>query len=235
MAKCNPLRGIGWKQILRFALFLFMSPVALFVAAGRLNWVMGWVCTGVSLGSAVVSRVIAARRNPELLAERGRALEAADVQGWDRLLLVLVGLVGPLATSIVAGLDQRFGWPPQVPLALQLVALTLMILGSLLATWAMVENKFFSAVVRIQKDRGQTVVTTGPYRFVRHPGYAGGLIAYLAMPFMLDALWMLIPALVIVTGIIVRTSLEDKTLQEGLDGYEDYAQRVRYRLLPGVW
>jgi len=110
-----------------------------------------------------------------------------------------------------------------------------LVLSSLFGTWAMLANRFFSAVVRIQTDRGHTVVTTGPYRFVRHPGYAAGVLGYLAMPLLLNSLWASILALLTIALIIVRTKLEDDTLQAELPGYVDYTQQTRYRLLPGVW
>jgi protein-S-isoprenylcysteine O-methyltransferase Ste14 len=107
--------------------------------------------------------------------------------------------------------------------------------GMLLVSWAMASNKFFSTTVRIQDDRGQTVTSSGPYRLVRHPGYVGFLVSNLATPLLLGSLWALIPAVVLEALVVVRTALEDRTLQAELGGYRDYARRVRYRLLPGVW
>jgi protein-S-isoprenylcysteine O-methyltransferase Ste14 len=227
--------GIGWKAVLRFAIFTLSMPLVLFVSAGQLDWVMGWIFVGLLIAFTAVSRVLVYRKNPELLAERARSLEAEDVKGWDRVLVALVALYGPLATLVVAGLDRRFDWPPTLPLLLQLVSLALVVLGYSFSTWAMVENEFFSAVIRIQKDRDQTVVTTGPYQFVRHPAYAGGIAAFLATPLMLNALWALIPAGLVAVGTVLRTLFEDRTLLEELNGYAAYAQRVRYRLVPGVW
>jgi len=175
------------------------------------------------------------RTNPDLLAERAQSLDREDVRGWDRLILFFLLLVGPLAMMIVAGLDERFGWSPQIPLTPRLVALAIMVLGYTVGTWAMAVNRYYSAVVRIQKDRGQTVVTDGPYRFVRHPSYATGIVASLMIPILLGSLWALIPCGLVVLGTIIRTALEDKTLLEELDGYKEYAARVRYRLLPGIW
>ena len=151
------------------------------------------------------------------------------------MLLFFLILVGPLAWMIVAGLDERFGWSPQIPLALQLVALVIMVLGYVVGIWAMAVNRYFSAVVRIQKDRGHTVVSDGPYRFVRHPAYATGIVSCLATPILLGSLWALIPCGLVAVVTVVRTALEDKTLLDELDGYKDYARRVRYRLLPGAW
>jgi protein-S-isoprenylcysteine O-methyltransferase Ste14 len=226
---------VGWKAWLRFAAFTLLFPMVLFIAAGRLNWVWAWVYAGIIVFFTFVSRIAVMRTNPDLLAERAQSLDREDVRGWDRLILFFLLLVGPLAMMIVAGLDERFGWSPQISVALRLVALAIMVLGYSVGTWAMAVNRYYSAVVRIQKDRDQTVVTDGPYRFVRHPSYATGIVASLMIPILLGSLWALIPCGLVVLGTIIRTALEDRTLLEELDGYKGYAQRVRYRLLPGVW
>ncbi len=226
---------LGAKAIVRFIMYVLLLPAALFIAAGRLDWVMGWVFVGLLIVVTVVSRVMVARKNPELLAERAESLAAENVKSWDRVLAPLVSFYGPLVTWVVAGLDERLGWPPQVPLALQLTALALISLGYILGTWAMVANKFFSAFVRIQEERGHTVVSDGPYRYLRHPGYASAILSTLATPLALGSPWALIPAVLVVLGLIFRTALEDRTLDEELPGYAEYAQQTRYRLLPGVW
>ena len=230
----NALSGIGWKVWLRFAAFILLLPAVLFIAAGRLNWVMGWVYVGLVLFSTFLSRIIVMRTNPDLIAERAQSLEREDVKGWDRMLLFFLFLLG-LLWMIVAGLDERFGWSPRIPLALQLVALVIMVLGYVVGIWAMAVNRYFSAVVRIQKDRGQTAVTDGPYRFVRHPAYATSIVSCLATPILLGSLWAFIPCGLQALVTVVRTALEDRTLQEELEGYAEYAQHVRYRLLPGIW
>ncbi len=225
---------IGWKAVVRFAIVALL-PGVLFIAAGRLDWAMGWIFVGTLMAFTAISRIPAILKNPDLLAERARSLDAEDVKGWDKVIVAVAAMYGPLVMWIVAGLDERFGWSPQLALAIQLVALVFMALGYGLFSWAMASNKFFSAGVRIQKDRGHTVATGGPYQFVRHPGYVGAIVYLLAMPIMLGSLWTLIPAGLVVLFLIVRTALEDKTLLNELEGYQDYARRVRYRLLPGVW
>jgi protein-S-isoprenylcysteine O-methyltransferase Ste14 len=229
------IREVGWKAWLRFAAFTLLLPAVLFIAVGRLNWAWAWVYVGIVVFFTLVSRVAVIRTNPDLIAERAQSLDREDVRGWDRLILFFLLLIGPLAMMIVAGLDERFGWSPQILLAPRLVALAVMVLGYTLSTWAMAVNRYYSAVVRIQKDRGQTVVTDGPYRFVRHPSYATGIVSSLMIPILLGSLWALIPTILVALGTIIRTALEDKTLLEELDGYKGYAARVRYRLLPGVW
>ncbi len=229
------IRAVGWKAGLRFAAFALLLPMVLFIAAGRLNWVWAWVYVGVAVSFTLISRIIVIRTNPDLIAERAQSLEREDVKGWDKLIVFLLILVGPLAWMIVAGLDERFGWSPEISLALRLAALAIMVPGYIVSVWAMAVNRYYSAVVRIQKDRGQTVVTDGPYRFVRHPSYTTGIVAYLTIPIMLGSLWALIPCSLVAVVTVARTALEDRTLQEELDGYWEYAQQVRYRLLPGIW
>jgi len=136
---------------------------------------------------------------------------------------------------LIAGLDARFSWSPAFGLPVKLVSLTVILAGYVLASWALIENRYFSGVVRIQTDRGHRVVSSGPYRYIRHPGYTGALLTYLVTPLFLDALMAFAPAAVLVVLLVVRTYLEDRTLQEQLDGYREYAKRVPHRLLPRIW
>lgn len=116
-----------------------------------------------------------------------------------------------------------------------MIALVFMVLGSLLTIWAVAANKFFSGFMRIQKERGHTFATSGPYQYIRHPGYLGAIVFYLAAPLLLGSLWAYIPVGVYVIVVLIRTSLEDRTLQEELNGYQSYAQEVDYRLISGIW
>jgi len=229
------LQRIGWRPVVQFVLFVVLLPCVLFLAAWRLDWPIAWVYVALHILSAFASRLIALRINPELLVERARSLDAERGKSWDRPLVLLAAIIGPLAVWIVAGLDERWSWSPDLSLPLQVAALLLVLLGYAIGTWAMAANAYFSGVVRIQDDRGQTVIQTGPYRFVRHPAYAGALLCYLAMPVMLDSLWGLIPAVLTIAVVCLRTSLEDRTLIAELPGYADYARRTRYRLIPGIW
>lgn len=227
--------SIPIRAIIGFVIFFLLNPVCLFLAAGDAGWPMGWAYSGLFIASIIGSRLATYLRSPDLLRERARFMEAEGVKAWDRVLVFLVGLVGPLAIVIVAGLDRRFGWSASVPFALQVGTLVGVALGYGVAIWAMLENAFFSAVVRIQHERGHVVVSTGPYAIIRHPAYAGGILSSLAIPIVLDSLYALIPALAMVILLIVRTSLEDKTLHQELPGYTEYAARVKHRLVPGMW
>jgi protein-S-isoprenylcysteine O-methyltransferase Ste14 len=227
--------GFTPRAVLSFLLIVVLLPLVLFLAAGTWTWTAAWVYVVAHWAGTFLSRVLAWRANPDLLAERGKSVEKGLGQGRDRPLLLVGALLGPLAIWIVAGLDERLGWSPDLSLALQAVAGGLLVAGYAFSTWAFAANAYFSAVIRIQEDRGQTVVTGGPYRLVRHPGYAGGIVVYLAMPLLLDSLWALIPTAITVGAVVMRTALEDTTLKESLAGYVEYADRTRFRLLPGIW
>ena len=221
--------------LLRVVLTFILLPLALLLVAGRLDWWQAWLYITVSIVLSVISRIMMARKNPDLVAERASFIKAEGVKSWDRTIVPMIALYGPLALYIIAGLDKRFGWSPPLPVIAEMIGLVVILLGYLLGTWAMVSNRFFSSVVRIQVDRGHQVVRTGPYRFIRHPAYTGGILAWLATPFLLGTLWALLPGVLISAGIAVRTALEDRTLQAELSGYQEYSQQTRFRLVPGVW
>jgi protein-S-isoprenylcysteine O-methyltransferase Ste14 len=221
--------------IMTLVLLVMLPAVILFGAAGRLGWIAGWTYVIVVGGISILSRAAVILLRPELAVERSRAYEHPGAKAWDRYLMTLVGLIGPMVVLLVAGLDERNGWSGPVAPGLQIGALVVILLGMLIGLWAMFSNPFFSATIRIQTDRGHTVVNRGPYRLVRHPSYGSGLFVYLAVPVLLGSWWGLLPAVLGVILLIYRTVLEDRTLHEELDGYVAYAARVRYRLIPGVW
>jgi protein-S-isoprenylcysteine O-methyltransferase Ste14 len=222
-------RALG--ALMVFALFV-VTP---FLAAGTFDWPEGTLYVVLFIAAGVLSRVAVALRFPDLLRERARYTEMQDAKPWDRWLMPLVGMIGPLATLIVAGLDRRYAWSAPFEQNVITLAFIAIGLGFALAVWAMIVNKFFATLVRIQTERGHQVVTDGPYQIVRHPSYTGGVFAHLATPFALGSWWALIPALVTVAGLIARTALEDRTLLRELRGYRAYAERTRSRLIPGVW
>jgi protein-S-isoprenylcysteine O-methyltransferase Ste14 len=225
--------GVSLKTLPRLVAGVLFMVAILFIPAGRPGWVMGWAFIGLHLAYFTINMIVLAQKSPTLIAERSR-LVTEDTKGWDKMF-TLVSAPLFLGVWIVAGLDERFGWSPQLTLATQVAAMVLMMLGYSLFSWAMVSNPFFSRVVRIQGDRGHSVATGGPYRYVRHPGYVGFIIASLATPLALGSLWALIPAALAIIALVVRTALEDRTLHEELPGYAEYARRTRYRLMPGVW
>ena len=224
------------KLIVRYAiretLGLLVMGAALFWAAGRLDWWPAWGALAVMAAWIAATAFILIRLNPGLLAERLGPRKGA--KPWDTVIMSLLGLI-QLARYIIAGLDQRYDWTGGLPAVAQLAALALCVNGYALVVWATASNAFFSQIVRIQSERGHTVVRGGPYRYVRHPAYIGAILFELAVPVLL-ASW---PALIIsglsVLLLILRTALEDRTLQAELAGYTGYARQVRYRLLPGIW
>ena len=222
------------RAIIGFTLFLLLVPALLFIPAGTANWPMAWVYVALFLVSTIGSRLVVLRRNPDTLRERAQFTASEGTKSWDRILFAINGLFGTMA-MIVAGLDHRFDWSATIPEIGQYLAALVIVVGYGVSAWAMVANRYFSAVARIQQDREQVVVTSGPYRVVRHPGYAGALLASLAVPIMLDAVWALIPTAVTLVALTIRTSLEDRMLREELDGYQSYADATPYRLIPGLW
>jgi len=169
------------------------------------------------------------------MAERAQLSRAPGVKSWDRLLSPLMALSLGLPLFVVAGLDHRFEWSPHFPSWLNILGLVLAAAGYGFTGWALLENRFFSSVVRIQSERGHELCDTGPYRIIRHPGYSGGVLASFAMVLALDSVWTLIPATAALVIAVVRTALEDRTLQKELPGYREYADRVRRRLIPGIF
>jgi len=224
-------RGVR-RWLAREIMGVVFVAATLFIPAGRLDWGMGWALVAIYAAWITALAVILIPRCPELLAER--AGRPKDVKTWDTVILSIIG-VTTVAKYVIAGLDQRFGWTAPMPPAVQIAGLVVAALGYALLTWAMVSNAFFSQVVRIQAEREHSVATGGPYRYVRHPGYTGSIAFELATPIMLGSLWALIPGVLAALLTVVRTALEDRTLHDELDGYRDYGEGVRYRLLPGIW
>ena len=199
------MRLVDAKQLASIGFSLALTAACLFGAAGRLDWRNAWVLLGLSL---ITGLACTAGRDPELAAER-RNVKAG--KSWDKVLVGITVLLGPMAVWITAGLDDRFHWSHGVSSLAFLAGMAAAVLAAILIAWAMRANKFFSSVVRIQKDRGHTVVDGGPYRFIRHPGYAGMAVFTLATPLILGSYWALVPAAVSVSFTVLRTSLEDLT------------------------
>ena len=222
------------KTIVQLILVLVVMPLLPLIISGAWGWWEAWAYVILSFLGFIISRALASRRHADLLVERTRSMGMQDAKTWDRILAPTMAL-GSVVPLVVAGMDKLFGWTQPFELNLKIVSLIVVILGYALGSWALIENRFFSGVVRIQTDRGHHVVTTGPYRFVRHPGYAGAFWTYLATPVLLDSLWALIPTVLLIGVLVLRTSLEDRTLQAELPGYREFTQKTRYRLFPGIW
>jgi protein-S-isoprenylcysteine O-methyltransferase Ste14 len=219
------------KRLTQIGALLLVYVLLLFLPAGRLDWLWAWVLLAIYLVMIAVNAVVMFRISPETIARRA---EAEGQKGWDRVVSGLWAIMG-LAGLVVAGLDVRFAWTGPLPIGLHLTGVAGYTLGFALFSWAMASNAFFSTVVRVLTDRGHTVCTTGPYRFVRHPGYVGAILQSLVAPLLLGSLWALVPGVLAAGLMVVRTALEDRTLRTELPGYEAYTRSVRFRLIPGVW
>lgn len=224
----------SFKFIVLFFLVVVVIPFLPLLISWRWNWWEAWVFAILNISGFAISRALASRRHPDLLVERSRFLEQRDAKPWDKLLSPIVSIGGGLI-PLAAGLDELLGWSPAFNMTIKIISLLVILAGYMLASCALIENRYFSGMVRIQTERSHRVISSGPYGWMRHPGYAGAILSYLAFPFLLDSLWSLIPAVLITITLIIRTNLEDKTLQAELDGYREYANRVRHRLLPGIW
>jgi protein-S-isoprenylcysteine O-methyltransferase Ste14 len=220
------------KRLVQIGFLVLLQAIALFASVWKWDWWNAWAYLGEYLAFLIFNAFVLLPHHKELVEERTQIGEGA--KGWDKVIGG-IGAFGGLFILILAGLDERFGWPGGIRIEVQITAFVLLGLSYPLFTWAMASNKFFSTIVRIQKERGHTVQTGGPYRFVRHPGYASLLVSYITIPIALGSLWACIPMALLVVNLFVRTALEDRTLQNELDGYKEYAVRVRYHLIPGIW
>jgi protein-S-isoprenylcysteine O-methyltransferase Ste14 len=221
-------------MILMLLIFIVIIPMSPLLMSGQWDWWQAWFYFLVNLIGFIVSRLIASRRHPDLIVERSQYLSHPNPETWDKRLSPLLGLSGGLI-PLVAGLDARFGSRLQLGLPLVILAAIIILIGYVIGSYALIENRFFSGMVRIQSERGQHVITSGPYRWVRHPGYAGAVLTYIATPLLFESGWTVLPVISTIIIIIVRTALEDRTLKEKLEGYQAYAHKVPYRLFPGLW
>lgn len=220
----NVIRRMG-----QLAVVDLLTGVFLFAGAGTIHWLYAWIyvalCWLVTLSAPFVSPL-------EIMAERGSKKE--NVEKWDKVIVKLLALSG-FSIYLIAGLDFRMRLTSELSMALHICAIFVFLAGFALMVWAMCSNRFFSTAVRIQFDRGHEVCIRGPYKYIRHPGYLGMIVYYLATPIFLGSFWAMIPAIMTMLLFIVRTALEDRTLIQKLPGYQEYTIRTLYRLIPGVW
>jgi len=230
MIKISTLRYLA-----RLFLSLLAQAIIFFAAANQLDLPRAWLFFALTFLYYLLSFIILYWSNPNLIQHRGGSAFREDSKQWDKYILLIYALLGVYGQFFVAGWDlghvQWFylGWEYLV------VGIILFIISDVLIVWAMVQNPFFEPTVRIQKDRNQRVISNGPYRIVRHPGYLSGILWHLAMPLIFGSGLTLVYSLLIVVLLVVRTYLEDKTLQGELEGYQGYTRKTRHRLLPGVW
>ncbi|MBS3797591.1 isoprenylcysteine carboxylmethyltransferase family protein [Pseudoalteromonas sp. BDTF-M6] len=228
-------KSMSTRQWVDLLLLYLTFPLILFVCSLDLQWWQAWVYSAEVFAFGVGGHMLTEQRNPGLIAERQNIDSIKKANPWDKVLAPLMAISIGFPMIIVAGLDHRYQWSSEFPLWLNWLGFMLVALGYGIATWALVENRFFISVVRIQTERGHVVCDTGPYRFIRHPGYAGSVLALFGIVLALDSLWTLLPTAFATVITLIRTQLEDTALHKELPGYSEYARRVKYRLFPGVF
>ena len=221
------------KNIVRRAvqtiLDLALQGIILFICAWSFYWIWAWI---IIITGVIILTINFIVLPGELIEERGRKKE--NVKKWDKVLTTIC-IVPLKGIYILSGLDYRFNWSTDLHVSIHIIGIVLSFLGSMLFTWSMVSNKFFSTMVRIQDERGHTVANGGPYKYVRHPGYAGFNLMVLSTPIALGSVYALSMSFIVIVILIIRTALEDKTLNTELSGYKEYSEKVRYRLIPFIW
>lgn len=220
-------------RITQMLLTLVWMVGAQFAAAGRWDWTRGWICVVVWIVPMTTLGLVTQRYNPQLMKERAK-WRRKDTKRFDKIFMSLY-LPCVLLQPVAAGFDAvRYHWS-SIPFEFVYPGILLFLLATGLVGWVLCVNPFAETTLRIQTDRGHTVIATGPYHFVRHPMYIGTILMSLATPLVWGSVWALVAAGVTAVLFVVRTAFEDRTLRRELPGYEDYAVRTRYRLLPGVW
>jgi protein-S-isoprenylcysteine O-methyltransferase Ste14 len=204
----------------------------LFICAGRMDYIQGWVFLSVNV-LATIMNSLSIRKTGDLANERSNIGEG--VKSWDKLILGLLTVIY-LITIIIAGLDSgRFLWTINFSWIISISGVAILIIGQIIFLTARYQNNFFSSVVRIQKERGHVVCDTGLYKIIRHPGYLGMILSLIAIPLITTSLWSIIPTLIAIILLLIRTSLEDKTLKDELGGYLEYSKKTRYKMIPFIW
>ncbi|MDD2438509.1 MAG: isoprenylcysteine carboxylmethyltransferase family protein [Massilibacteroides sp.] len=216
-------------RIIQTFLTLFLQGAILFVTAWSFKWTWAWVFISVGLIILIINAMVLPK---EVIEERGK--KKKNVKKWDKILTT-INIIPFLGIYILSGLDYRFHWSNSFSSGIHTIGLTLVLLGSIIFTWSMISNMFFSTMVRIQDDRNHKVATKGPYQYVRHPGYMGFIIMSIATPIALGSLYALTMSFFVCILFIIRTELEDKTLSLELSGYKEYSTQVKYKLIPLLW
>jgi len=229
--KVSGLDEYGRRRLLQVLVTVIIALAVIFVSAGRLAFLWAWVYFGLAMFTLILGGAYVLKYNPQAINERGRP--AKDQKSWDKKIMNLYTLLF-VSVYITSGLDARYGWSG-VPIWLHLLGAVLTLFSSGLTYAAMAHNKFLSLYVQVAQERGHRVATSGPYRYIRHPMYISLVLSWPALALLLGSYWALIPGMLASALIVIRTALEDRTLQVELPGYADYARNVRYRLFPGLW
>ena len=221
------------KLLLQNLIWIVAMGALLFAAAGTLRWPAAWVFLATMAILGVSGGLWLARTDPALLAERMRPMMQRDQPAADRKFMLAFGFTA-LIWFVAIGLDERLH-PSRIPVALQALGLAMLLCSTVFIMWVMRENSFAAPVVKVQAERGQHVISSGPYAFVRHPMYSGTVLFFVGMPLLLGSWWGVAMSPLFIVLFAIRSAIEEHTLVAGLPGYADYRARVRYRLLPGIW
>lgn len=220
------------KFLFRILITSIVFSVILFLSAGTFDYFQGWIFFGTNIITSLMN-FWSVRNDAELIAERSKI--RAGAKSWDKKILGLSGFMY-LSYLIISGLDSgRYHWSPDFHPSLYALGFIITILGQVLFLTAKKENRFFSSVVRIQTERGHVVCDTGVYKIVRHPGYSGMMISLFALPLITGSVWSIIPTVISIILIFLRTHLEDETLKNELPGYIEYTRTTKQRLIPKIW
>lgn len=217
------------RRITQVIFTFLLQGFLLFTSACTLHWSWAWFLIATEIIILLINFIALPM---EVIEERGRAKK--NVKQWDKTLMS-ISIAPLLGIFILSGLDYRFSWSPNFHYSIHIISLIVLLLASILFTWSMVSNKFFSTMVRIQEERGHTIAAEGPYKYVRHPGYVGYILMVIATPVALGSIYAILMSFLVMIIFITRTVLEDKTLLSELEGYEKYSQKVKYRLIPFIW
>lgn len=226
----NISQHVRFASIAKPFIFLIMSWIVYVLCSDRFIEPFSIIYFCLIIVNTIILSFI---MDKSLINERASIKENTNKN--DIIYALIVGRIGPLLILIVSGLDNRFIWTAQFPLYVKIVSILIMIISLLLTDWAVVVNRYFSGVVRIQKERGHKVITNGPYKIVRHPGYLGTIIYSVVTPLLLNSSWGIIPAILVVIITGIRTKKEDEYLRNELKDYKEYCEKVKYKLIPYIW
>lgn len=227
------LNRYGVRGILLWYFMIFAAFITLLICSGKTDWLNAWIYLIVSIVYTTIIFIVLGIINPEMVNERGK-LGKQGTKPFDKVFYTLWMPLVLLSMLIIAWDAVRFQWT-FMPLWIMILGVIITIPAFILGLSAMLSNPYFELTVRIQEDRNHKVITTGAYKIVRHPGYAGEIINLIATPLILGSIWGFIPIGIIIIIFIIRTALEDRTLRNELPGYEQYAKKTRYRLFPYIW
>ena len=220
------------RRIRQVLVTLSVQAALLFLAAGTFAWDWGWVYLATYFLGILINTILLFRVNPAVIAERA---DTEGMRGWDRIWATLAALMVLIGLPVAGALDFRLGWSAEIGLPLRLTGVALFFIGGLLFAWAMAVNAKFATIVRVGEEGTHPVAMDGPYHIVRHPGYLGFCIQAIGLPLLLGSWWGFILTGLGIVFMVIRTALEDRTLQAELTGYDKLVARTRYRLIPGVW